>query len=423
MARGVQEMHRLPADAPLETLREIARRCGTPTYAYDLGRIRIQLERLRADLPAAVGLLYSLKANPSLGLCAYLAGQGLGADVASEGELVTALEAGFSPALLFISGPYKSPETLASLRSLPRALVSVDSPGDLQTLAAADLPCRALLRLRPDFASHAAVATGPGDRFGIPLEELPRCREYAAAGRIELVGFHVFCGSQVLDPAGIVRHLRGAADLSLRAADSLGIAPEVLNLGGGFGIPYRPDDPELDLAPVGDALGPLLTRVAPARVVLELGRYLVAQAGWYLTRVAGHQTHAGRAAVVVDGGTHQRADLCGLGLRRGALPPVPLSGSGTGLLPTDVLGCLSAPGDVLAEGALLPRLAPGEVLAFRNAGAYGLAASPYFFHCSSPPAEAAFDGTWIELLRPRPSAASVLDGQRRLGVASEATNG
>src|SRR5437660_10263636 len=127
--------------------------------------------------------------------------------------------------------------------------------------------------------------------------------------------------------------------------------------------------------------------------MLELGRYIVAQSGWYLTTVIAQQTHQGRPAVVVDGGTHQRGDMCGLGLRRKAFAPAVLTATATGspvLTPTDVLGCLSLPSDVLVESSLLPPLSPGDVLAFPNAGAYGLAASPTLFHGRPPPAELAF---------------------------------
>src|SRR5207249_1032120 len=141
------------------------------------------------------------------------------------------------------------------------------------------------------------------------------CRPYLAARGVHVVGLHVFSGSQVLNAAGIIEQLRGALDQSLRAAKILGISPEVVNLGGGFGIPYGPDDAELDLASVGAELGSLVDRAAPVRLMLELGRYLVAQSGWYLTTVIAQQTHQGRPAVVVDGGTHQRGDMCGLGLR------------------------------------------------------------------------------------------------------------
>jgi diaminopimelate decarboxylase len=403
-----------PVPAPVEALREVVRRYGTPTYAYDLSRIRGQIARLSGTLPPSVEVLYSLKANASLGLCGFIAGCGLGADVASAGELVTAMEAGFPPGRILVSGPDKSPALLDLLGLVPDALLSLDSVSELETLAARGRGQRVLLRLRPDFCSFAHCAAGPGSRFGLPFEDVPRCREHLASPRARVVGFHVFSGSQVLDAAGVIHHLRGGLELSVRAASSLGITPEVIDLGGGFGIPYGPEDRELDLAAVAAELRSLAEQAAPARLLVELGRYVVAPAGWYLTAVIARQTHGGRPAVVVDGGSHQRGDLCGLGLRQRAFPPVVLDPRGAARMPTDVLGCLSLPADVLAEARALPELAPGDVLAFANAGAYGLGASPFSFHVHPAPAEVAFEGDRIATLRARRPVRSVLEGQEPL---------
>jgi diaminopimelate decarboxylase len=400
-----------PVEAPIETLREVVRRYGTPTYAYDLGRIRSQVNKLRACLSPGVQVVYSLKANASLGLCSFLAGCGLGADVASAGELVTALEAGFPAERIFVSGPDKSPAMLAQLRSVPAALVSLDSVSELRLLAGLDRPHRALLRLRPDFSSFASCAAGPDSRFGLVAADLPACRPYLTSGGVRVVGFHVFAGSQVLDSAAIIHHLRGALDQALRAADTLGLSPEIIDLGGGFGVPYGPEDPDLDLAAVAGELRTLADRAAPARLMLELGRYFVAQAGWYLTTVIAQQTHQGRPAAVVDGGSHQRGDLCGLGLRHRAFAPVVLTGGDGPPTRTDVLGCLSLPGDVLAEASPLPALTRGDVLAFPNAGAYGLLASPLLFHGHPAPAEVAFAGAALEVIRALQPARSLLEGQ------------
>src|SRR5262249_34212865 len=157
----------LTVDPPVQTLLEIVRRHGTPTYAYDLTRIRAQVAKLRTHLPSAVDVFYSLKANASLGLCGELAGCGLGADVASAGGLATAAAAGFSPERILVSGPDKSPAMLDQLRSVPAALLSVDSVSELRILASLDRPHRALLRLRPDFCSFAACSAGPDSRFGL----------------------------------------------------------------------------------------------------------------------------------------------------------------------------------------------------------------------------------------------------------------
>jgi diaminopimelate decarboxylase len=401
----------VPEEAPVEVLREIIRRHGTPTYAYDLSRIRVQAARLSDHLPHAIRIYYSLKANASLGLCGFLADCGLGADIASAGELLTAQEAGFRPDDILVTGPDRSPAFLAALRSVPQAIVSVDSLSELEILARIDLANRILLRLRPDFPCMAVCTAGPDSRFGLPFDDLAHCRNLIRAGGVRVVGFHLFPGSQVLDATVVVHHLRGALDESLRAASVLGIVPEVIDLGGGFGVPYSPGECELDLASIGDELGRLVERAAPARIIMELGRYLVAQSGWYLTTVLAHQRHGGRDAVVVDGGTHQRGDLCGIGLRRRAFPPVPFGNRTDRHVPTDVLGCLSHPGDVLAEGGPLPPLAIGDGLAFPNAGAYGLSASPWLFHGHPVPAEVAFDGTTIQTLRHRQAIQTVLEGQ------------
>jgi diaminopimelate decarboxylase len=405
-------------DPPVDRLAEIARQHTTPAYVYDLQKIRTQAARLKQFLPQVPGsleLYYSLKANASLGLCDVLADCGLGADVASAGELATAVEAGFPAARIFAAGPYKSPEMLEQLGSLPDAVVSVDSVSELASLARADLPNKAVLRLRPDFGSAAVVQAGPDSRFGVTIDDLPACRELLDRGGPELIGFHVFAGSQVLETDAVIAHLQGAVDLSLKAADVLGITPRLINVGGGFGVPYCDADSEVDLERIGEALDGLLERVAPGRLALELGRFLVAQAGWYLVSVVGHQSHQGRPAVVVDGGTHQRADLCGLQLSTRARPPLVLGSASAETRATDVLGCLSLPADVLASECPLPPMETGIVLAFADAGAYGLWSSPALFHGSPLPAEVAFDSTTIpptiSLMRSARPARSILDDQ------------
>ncbi len=425
------------SDVPMESLREVIRLHGTPTYAYNLERMRAQVARLRRHLPPAVDIFYSFKANAALGLCGFFADCGLGADVASAGELVTALEAGFAPNRILVTGPDRSPVFLAQLRTAGEALLSIDSLSELQRLAGLGLANRGLLRLRPEFSCRAVCTAGPDSRFGLLGDDLPRCREFIGPGGLEVVGFHIFAGSQVLDTTAIVQHLRGALDQSLRAAEALKIVPEILDIGGGFGVPYGPGEVELDLQLIGEELHALVERAAPARIIMELGRYLVAQSGWYLTTVLALQRQLGRKAVVVDGGTHQRGDLCGIGLRRKAFPPAVLRQEAEvrsqksevrsfltpdSLAPTDVLGCLSHPGDVLAEASPLPPLLPGDVLAFANAGAYGLGASPWLFHGHPAPAEVVFDGPRIEIIRVRQAPRTILEGQVRINASRQSSS-
>lgn len=180
-----------------QDLLEIVRRYGTPTYAFDIRRLRGQVAKLRTRLPSAVEILYSLKANASLGICDVLRGCGIGADVASAGELVTAVEAGFSPDRIFVAGPFKLPETLAQLRELPTSVISVDSPSELQMLAEHRLPNPIVLRLRPDFGSQAVVAAGHDSRFGFVGEGVvSRASEFASGQRDWFPRFLRLAGSE-----------------------------------------------------------------------------------------------------------------------------------------------------------------------------------------------------------------------------------
>jgi diaminopimelate decarboxylase len=386
-----------------ETLAAIAQHYGTPTYAYDLRRLDRQVSRLHGELPESVQLLYSVKANPSL--APFLSSRGIGADVSSAHELHAVLRAGFAPASVCVSGPYKPAEMLRTLRTVPEAWVSVDSIAELRTLHEACQPNPLLLRLRPRYPAAASMSVGFASRFGVDLADVAKRRRLIRAANVR--GLHVFAASQILDARTIASYLQSTLDLCLEAAELLGLAPELLNLGGGFGVPYRPDDDELDIHYVGSVLAQVLDRAGPARVVLELGRYLVAQAGWYLTSVVGPQTRNGRAAVVVDGGVHHRFDLCGLALGASARAPIVVgrkaqarNGGPDPLRATDVLGCLCLPTDVLAEDAQLPRLDTGDVLAFPNAGAYGLTAAPLAFLSHAWPAEVVFDDASVTVLEP-----------------------
>jgi len=406
VAMNDRSNHRDLPDQTVRTLLDIVGQFGTPSYAFDVQRMRLQVEKLRGQLPADVEILYSLKANASLGICDVMQDCGVGAEVASAGELATAVEA----------------DTVAQLRDMSETILSVDSPSELESLSQQGLSNSVVLRLRPDFGSCAVVQAGSESRFGFTADDLDCCRDEMPSSGIDIIGFHIFAGSQVLDAESLNDHLRRALDLSLRAADQLGITPRLLNLGGGFGIPYGPADEELDLAAVGEELARLVERASPARIIVELGRYLVAEAGWYLTSVLCHQTNQGRLAVVVDGGTHQRGDICGMNLPTKAHPPVVLNASSSSTTETDVLGCLSLPADTLAQASLLPELSAGDVLAFANAGAYGAWSSPTMFHGSPWPAEIAFDGTAIQLMRERKPAQSILDGQKHVVTSRVASH-
>jgi diaminopimelate decarboxylase len=392
-----------------------AERYGTPLYLYDLQNLRDRVAAILAILPSHVNLLYSLKANPSLGLCALFARWGLGADVASEGEFAIACEAKFAPQRTMVAGPYKSPALLSCLRSTPEVLLSIDSISEFETLSSSGFTGAALLRLRPEFDVSESGSMGSFSRFGIPYADLTQRSPDLDRSLIRIVGFHVYSGSQMLQASEVIRSLRHAFDLCKRAADRTGVVPDRLNLGGGLGIPYASGERELDIGPVADELARLSERAAPARITLELGRYLVGPCGWYITRVVATQSRNGRPAVVVDGGVHHRADVCGLNLPSRGRPPILLGEQPSQTLsPTEVLGCLCLPSDVLATDCPLPTLSPGDILAFPSSGAYGLSASPLTFLSHSVPCEVAVSGDEVWVLRARGSAQDIIRCQAQV---------
>lgn len=397
----------------MDVLRRIAAEYGTPAYAYDIGRIRQQIERVRRALPAGASLLYSLKANPNPSICALMAAHGVGADVVSASEIMTALSAGIPADNIFVSGPYHSPEVMELARSHPGMTLSIDSLSELRRCAEHGVPV--LLRLRPDYKVSACMPAGHASRFGIGVDEFAACDAILrASDSLAVRGFHVFAGSQILDAGAVVSHLEQAAALARRAADALHVVPEIINVGGGFGVPYGPEEHELDLETVAATLDHVAAKIAPARLTIELGRYLVAQAGWYLTTVVATRPSP-QSSVVVDGGSHQRADLCGIGLCTTAQPPVVLNDPHRKpSAAVDVLGCLCLPTDVLAEAAMLPPLSAGDILAFPNAGAYGLTAAPTHFLSHASPPEIGFEDDRTAVLRPRGDLAARLGTPRNV---------
>jgi diaminopimelate decarboxylase len=378
----------------------VERSGGTPLFAYDRALVAERIAAVRAALPDAVALSYAVKANPMPALLHHMSTLVDGFDVASSGEMLAALDTGLGAAHTAFAGPGK---TAAELRQAVAAgvLVELESATELARLRAAGdelgVRPRAALRVNPPFAvrgSGMRMGGGP-QQFGVDAEQAPALLAELARGDVAFEGFHVFAGSQNLDAESICAAQRATVDL---IADLAGHAPapvRYLNLGGGFGIPYGPKDRPLDLRPIGENLAKLLDttvrdRLPQARPVIELGRYLVGEAGVYLTRVVDRKQSRGTTYLVVDGGLHHQLAATGnLGraLRRNypicvarSAPAQAPAGEGADATEVvDVVGCLCTPLDLLGKDVTLPRAEPGDLVAVFQAGAYGLTASPTAF--------------------------------------------
>jgi len=375
-----------------EPLSLVSARVGrTPFYAYDRALLRGRVAELRAALPGSIKLHFAMKANPMPALVGFMAMLVDGIDVASAGELKVALDAGADSAEISFAGPGK---TEAELRQAvaARALINIESPREVRLLAAisADLgvQARVAVRVNPDFelkGSGMKMGGGP-KQFGVDVEQVPDLLCNIAAAGLGFEGFHLFAGSQNLRAESICEAQLKSYELALRLADAAPSPVRVLNLGGGFGIPYFPGEQRLDLRPIGDNLQRLADRakreMPDASLVVELGRYLVGEAGIYVTRVVDRKLSRGQVFLVTDGGlNHHLAASGNFGQVIRKNYPVTIGNrvDAAEREVASVVGPLCTPLDLLADRMELPVAQPGDLVVVFQSGAYGASASPQAF--------------------------------------------
>jgi diaminopimelate decarboxylase len=373
-------------------LSRLAARVGqTPFYAYHRGSLGARVAALRTALPPAIALHYAVKANPMPALVGHMARLVDGLDVASAGELRIALDAGCAPADISFAGPGKRDAELEQAVAAG-VLLNVESAGELRRLAdiSARLgwPARVALRVNPDFElKSSGMKMGGGPKpFGIDAEAVPAL--LAEAGRLGLAfeGFHLFAGSQNLRAEAIIEAQQKSFELALRLSDAAPAPVRTLNLGGGFGIPYFPGETRLDLAPIGANLADIAhaaaTRLPGATLVIELGRYLVGEAGLYVCRVIDRKVSRGQVFLVCDGGLHHHLSASGnFGqvLRKNYPVMIGNRANAPAETVTTIVGPLCTPLDLLAERMALPEAQPGDLVVIFQSGAYGASASPQRF--------------------------------------------
>ncbi|MBM7798505.1 diaminopimelate decarboxylase [Microlunatus panaciterrae] len=355
---------------------------------------------LRSTLPERLNLSYAMKANPMPAVVQHLAGLVDSIDVASAGELQVALDTPMPASHVSFAGPGK---TVPEIRQAVAAGVTIEMESENEArrvVEAGDhlgLRPRAAIRVNPDFrvkGSGMRMGGGP-QQFGIDAEQVPDLMANLAAADVDMLGFHVFAGSQNLSAEILVAAQRKTVDLILSLADKSPWPVRYVNLGGGFGIPYFEKDQPLDLGAIGANLaflvdGVIATELPEARTVIELGRYIVGECGVYVTRVVDRKTSRGEEYVIVDGGLHHQLAASGnFGqvIRRN----YPLAIGNRIDEPADakqtVVGCLCTPLDLLGSGVRLPPAEIGDLVVIFQAGAYGLTASPTAFLGHPAPAE------------------------------------
>lgn len=370
----------------------------TPLFVYDMALVEAKVQRFRGAMPAGIDLHYAIKANPFAPLLSRMAVQVDGFDIASGGELDMALEAGMAPDRISFAGPGKRTDELTAA-IFAGVTINLESEGEARRAIVAGEAIgkqpRLAIRVNPDFdLKGSGMRMGGGAKpFGVDADRAAALARWIIDAGADWRGWHIFAGSQNLDAQAIIDTQAATIALAARLSQEAGATPPLVNLGGGFGLAYFPGDTPLDIRPVGVALGRALESRPPilagSRFALELGRWLVGEAGVYLTRVVDVKDSQGERFVVVDGGLHHQLAASGnfgTVIRRNY--PIALAsrfGAAPALDPVTIVGCLCTPIDRLGEKVALPQISEGDLIAIFLAGAYGASASPMAF-LGHPPA-------------------------------------
>lgn len=377
----------------------VAQAGRTPLFVYSADLLRQRAAALRAAMPEQLALHFAVKANPYAPVLQVMSELVDGFDIASAGELALVRAAGIDPALISFAGPGKRDDELEAAIAAG-ATLNLESEGEAErALAIAQrlgTRPRLAIRVNPDFdLKGSGMKMGGGAKqFGLDAERVPALVRKVVEAGAEWRGFHIFAGSQALDAEAIIETQAQTLKLAARLAEESGAPLPRCNLGGGFGIPYFPGDKPLDIQAIGSALkeqfNHLPAALSETRFCIELGRYLVGEAGVYLTRIVDRKVSHGEVFLIVDGGLHHQLAASGnfgTVVRRNY--PVAIANRFDSAVEEEasVVGCLCTPLDRLADKAGFPYAEVGDLVAVFCAGAYGATASPAQFLGHGPAAE------------------------------------
>ncbi len=372
-------------------IRLVERVGSTPFYAYDRQGITERIALLRRHLPEGILLHYAMKANPMPAVVQHLASIVDGIDVASVGEMKVALDTMLTSDKISFAGPGKRS---SELRCAVAAGVTINVESEQELRMIVELgECLGItpsvaIRVNPDFElKSSGMKMGGGAKpFGIDVERVPSLLRLLVSLKLNFVGLHIFSGSQNLNSAAILEAQLKSLQLAIRLTEHMPISMRLLNIGGGLGVPYFPGEARLDLAVIGENMQPMIQafrkQLPETLVAIELGRYMVAEAGVYVCRILERKESRGKIFLITDGGMHHHLAASGnLGqvIRKNFPVIIGNRVQDTEKEMVSIVGPLCTPLDLLAEEMMLPRAVVGDLVVVLQSGAYGLSVSPTAF--------------------------------------------
>ena len=373
-------------------LTQLIQRVGhTPFYAYSRDLITERVQTLRRHMPDTLKIHYALKANPMPALVQHMDSLVDGFDLASANEMQVALDTIMPASQISMAGPGKRPEELAQAIAAG-IIIHIESLHEFDTVLQLSkqmgIQAHIAIRINPAFelkASGMKMGGGP-KQFGIDEERLPDLLQRIKSLDIDFQGFHIFSGSQNLKAESIIDAQQKSLQLADRLAKQSQLPLKKLNIGGGYGIPYFPGEKPLDIEQVGQALEQNLATFKKhhpdTEVIIELGRYLVGEAGVYICKILDKKVSRGQTYLIVDGGLHHHLAVSGnFGQVIRKNYPVAIGNrlASESIETVNIVGPLCTPLDILADKMPLPQAEIGDYVVVFQSGAYGYTASPHKF--------------------------------------------
>ena len=395
----------------------LAEKYGTPLFVYDAGVADQKWAMLRGAFPPAFSICYSVKANPHRAFLEHFLVKGCGLEVASAGEFHQALAAGCEPAKILFAGPGKTEAELHLVLGQGIGEIHAESLLEIERISAIShgLGVRAPVAVRVNPSGEAQGGAmrmgGKPAPFGIDEEELDRVLDRVLFDMvIEFRGVHLFTGTQILDHTVLLSQYRKGLEIAHRIATRMRQPLPTVDFGGGLGIPYFSTEQELDIEALGQGLAALLgeiqgdTLFAGTRFVVEPGRYLVGEAGIYVTRINDIKVSRGKKFLILDGGmNHHLAASGNLGqtIKRNYPLALLTKLNAAAEETVDVVGPLCTPLDVLGRAMTLSKAEVGDLVGVFQSGAYARSASPLGFLSHLTPPEVWVDAGGDRLVRRR----------------------
>lgn len=410
-----------------DQIKALAEQYGTPFYFYDKAVMTENYHNLKNSIFPGAELFYSMKANPALGVCQVFCGLGSGIEVASAGELYTALEAGFDPKRILFTSPGKTKHEiefalrhqirLINIESLAEAHLVSEVAGQLGIVA--DIG----VRVNPAVAySNAKIKmSGVASQFGNEEADINESffRELRDLHNLSLQGIQVYMGTQMLLAEDIIKNTEYTMDMALRISKEFGFRLQYLNVGGGFGVQYFKNETQLDLTALKAGMADLKKRFGEAlqdtEIIFESGRFLMADAGAFVTQVLYVKESKGQKFAVCDGGSnfHSSAAFLGRFVRNNF--PMHTIPEGTETSECTVCGPLCTALDVIGQKVMIHAdIAPGDLVVIEKSGAYGYTYSLCRFLSHEQPMELMADGDGTYIIRERGALEDLLLCQRKI---------